>query len=40
MIRKDDNDPLGPIGSSFEEGLERAASKVEQGRRSVREKAP
>jgi phage shock protein A len=29
MIRKDDNDPLGPIGSKFEEGLERAASKVE-----------
>ena len=32
MIRKDDNDPLGPIGSKFEEGLERAASKIEQGR--------
>jgi phage shock protein A len=32
MIRKDDNDPLGPIGSRFEEGLERAASKVEAGR--------
>jgi phage shock protein A len=32
MIPKDDNDPLGPIGSRFEEKLERAASKVEQGR--------
>jgi phage shock protein A len=32
MIRKDDNDPLGPIGSRFEEGLERAASKFESGR--------
>lgn len=32
MIRKDDNDPLGPIGSSFEEKLERAASKIETGR--------
>ena len=32
MIRKDDNDPLGPIGSRFEEKLERAASKIETGR--------
>jgi phage shock protein A len=32
MIRKDDNDPLGPIGSRIEEGLERAASKLETGR--------
>ena len=32
MIRKDDNDPLGPIGSRFEEKLERAASKIEHGR--------
>jgi phage shock protein A len=32
MIRKDDNDPLGPIGSRIEEGLERAASKLENGR--------
>ena len=32
MIRKDDTDPLGPIGSRFEEGLERAASKFESGR--------
>ena len=32
MIRKDDLDPLGPIGSKFEEGLERAASKLGQGR--------
>jgi phage shock protein A len=32
MIRKDDHDPLGPIGSKFEEGLERAASSVESGR--------
>jgi phage shock protein A len=32
MIRKDDNDPLGPIGSRLEEGLERAASKAESGR--------
>jgi phage shock protein A len=32
MIRKDDHDPLGPIGSRIEEGLERAASKLETGR--------
>src|SRR5690606_8196698 len=32
MIRKDDNDPLGQIGSRIEEELERAASKVESGR--------
>ena len=32
MIRKDDNDPLGPLGSKIEEGLERAASKIESGR--------
>ena len=32
MIREDDNDPLGSIGSKFEEGLERAASKIEGGR--------
>jgi len=31
MSRKDDN-PLGPIGSKFEEGFERAASKLESGR--------
>ena len=35
MIRHDDNDPLGPIGSKFEEGLEKAASKVENGRARV-----
>ena len=27
MIRKDDNDPLGPIGSRFEARLDSAASK-------------
>jgi phage shock protein A len=32
MIRKDDLDPLGPIGSRIEEGLERAASNLETGR--------
>ena len=32
MIRKDDNDPLGPIGSRFEEKIERVASKIETGR--------
>src|SRR5688500_1571181 len=32
MIRKDDNDPLGPIGSRFEEKLERVTSKLDTGR--------
>ncbi len=32
MIRNDDNDPLGPIGSKIEAGLEKAASKLERGR--------
>ena len=32
MIRNDDHDPLGPIGSKIEAGLQRAASKIESGR--------